>query len=176
MDTNDWNKILIRIKMLHVNKSFRRLWLYVRHIRKEFLFRTRGVVYTDRYSNLCLCTHLFWSWLGWNYPCCVCPVSICFITVLLIDISCSSRCATASFLCSKKQNAKVGPHITFLTVIMLMSKPWQRIQFTGEHTETRNAPWVSPSRKNAFIIVCPGAVCAAEPVEKNLKACSTSVC
>ncbi len=30
-----------------------------------------------------------------------------------------------------------------VTVVMLMPKPWQATQLTGEHTVTRNMPWAS---------------------------------
>ncbi len=33
-----------------------------------------------------------------------------------------------------------GIGIRTTLVVMLMSKPWQAIQFTGEHTETRSTP------------------------------------
>ncbi len=65
---------------------------------------------------------------------------------------------------SKKQEAPTkapsDPHL--LTVTMLMSKPSQAIQFTGEHTETWNMPWASPSRKNTFIIVFPNTFMIAQ--------------
>ncbi len=33
---------------------------------------------------------------------------------------------------------RVVPRITLLTGIMLVSKPWQEIQFTGDHIQTRS--------------------------------------
>ncbi len=54
-------------------------------------------------------------------------------------------------------------------VMMFMYKQWQAIRFSsGEQTETGNMHLASPSHKNAFIVVYPGAVCTAEPVEKYL--------
>ncbi len=62
MDTNNWNKSLIRIKMLHENTSFGDddlIW----PIRKMFLFQMRRVVNANRYSDCCSCAHLFRSWM-----------------------------------------------------------------------------------------------------------------
>ncbi len=71
---------------------------------------------------------------------------------------------TASLLSSEKWEAS-AVHLMLVTVIMLISRPRQATQLTGEHTDTRNTPWV-------FIVVHPEAVWTAEPVEKDLKACS----
>ncbi len=46
-----------------------------------------------------------------------------------------------------------------------MSKPWKAMQFTVEHTKTRDM-----SRKNTFIVAFPGAARPAEPMEKHSKA------
>ncbi len=58
MDTNNRNKSLIRIKMLHVNMSFEDSDP-IQPIQKEYLFRTSLVVYDNGYSDRCPCDHLF---------------------------------------------------------------------------------------------------------------------
>ncbi len=57
-----------------------------------------------------------------------------------------------SVLCNEKQEVPAVPRI--LTVIVLMSKPWQVIQFTREDTDTRNKPQASTSQKEKYIFCC----------------------
>lgn len=59
MDTNNWNEKQVRLKMLPVNTS---IWRFG-SVQKEVSFRTRGVVYADRYSECHSCTHSFASCL-----------------------------------------------------------------------------------------------------------------
>ncbi len=89
-----------------------------------------------------------------------------------LSVSTLHSAHAGSFLGSKKQEAPTVPQLTFPTVIVLMSKPWQAIQFTREYTETRTMLWAFLSPKNTFIIDYLGAVCTAEPVVKYLRACS----
>ncbi len=96
---------------------------------------------------------------------------------LFVGTSCSSRQGlehpSSAEISSKlllKMLAPAVPHL--LTMIMLVFKLWQAIQFTGELTETKNTTWASLSQKTTFSVVFPGVVCTAEPVEKYLKACS----
>ncbi len=61
IDSNNWNKNLIRKEMLQVNRSFGRFWSNTAHLERKISSWTRGVVYAEHYSNRCPCSHLFWS-------------------------------------------------------------------------------------------------------------------
>ncbi len=73
------------------------------------------------------------------------------------------QCQAGSYRC---------PCLTLFMVIMLTYKPWQAMQWTREHTETRNMPWASTSQTSKFIVVYPGAVRPVKHVEKYPKVCS----
>ncbi len=82
-----------------------------------------------------------------------------------VGASCSSQRGNSIFAQQREARSFRCPASMLVTVIMLLSRPRQATQLTGEHTDTRNTPWV-------FIVVHPEAVWTAEPVEKDLKACS----
>ncbi len=54
----NWNKGLIRIKMLHVNTSCGRLWSVMAHLERNFIPRERGCLCWSLFCPVS-CTHLF---------------------------------------------------------------------------------------------------------------------
>ncbi len=67
MDTNNWNKCLIGIKMLHVNTSFSRFWSDMGLSERNFILNERDGLWSLFRLERCPCTHLFQSRLpGWS--------------------------------------------------------------------------------------------------------------
>ncbi len=57
MDTNDRNKSLIRIKMLHVNTSFRRFWSNTASLERIFIPNKMGGLCQSFFQPVSMCTY-----------------------------------------------------------------------------------------------------------------------
>ena len=62
IDTNIWNKGLIRIKMLQVKMSIGRLWSDLPHSERNYFLIERDCIYISLFQTT-PCTHLFRWWL-----------------------------------------------------------------------------------------------------------------